>query len=502
MPKFSLPDNVLQELKCTFCNEYLSQLPVYTYPGQCTVTCGRCPLLQDQNPAHDLAYEKVAKIIAFPCRFKGYGCLDELIPEKLLVHEEHCNFRQYFCPFIPLGTCGWQGPLNEILDHYNENHNALVLHNKVFELDLINKYEENYVLPLYNEIFVIHVRSNKLDDRFWISVRFIGPKQQSNTYSFQVNIGRDDAIVLIKEEVQCDDNMNLDQNKAVSININKMKEDLNSSVVICTVDVITKKNANTAIDDGKKLEDINENVLKELECPICFQFMIPPIHQCVAGHSICDKCKSEVKECPTCRSAIGNTRNFSLEKMMAHFNYPCKYREYGCDFTSVMEELRVHESDCSFGPYECPLKNYDNCSWKNRLNYLLPHIKSEHEECLSDLETVLILVIENEPTEEIFIFSKFEKTFKMHFTYDGTTCYWSMQLIGIKKEAADYMYEIDFNSTETKERLYFRKFCLPYTSTDEAFEKEELIGLPFPCLRPFVVEDFVSFKYRITMKER
>jgi len=46
----------------------------------------------------------------------------------------------------------------------------------------------------------------------------------------------------------------------------------------------------------------------ELECPVCFTDMKPPVHiwQCAQGHPVCQPCKSrpEVRHCPTCRQRI------------------------------------------------------------------------------------------------------------------------------------------------------------------------------------------------------
>jgi len=46
----------------------------------------------------------------------------------------------------------------------------------------------------------------------------------------------------------------------------------------------------------------------ELECPVCFTDMKPPIQiwQCAQGHPVCQPCKArpEVRHCPTCRQRI------------------------------------------------------------------------------------------------------------------------------------------------------------------------------------------------------
>jgi len=46
----------------------------------------------------------------------------------------------------------------------------------------------------------------------------------------------------------------------------------------------------------------------ELECPVCFAEMKPPVHiwQCAQGHPVCQPCRNrpEVRHCPTCRQRI------------------------------------------------------------------------------------------------------------------------------------------------------------------------------------------------------
>eukprot|EP00092_Neocalanus_flemingeri_P058183 GFUD01069291.1.p1 GENE.GFUD01069291.1~~GFUD01069291.1.p1 ORF type:complete len:257 (-),score=76.02 GFUD01069291.1:48-818(-) len=72
------------------------------------------------------------------------------------------------------------------------------------------------------------------------------------------------------------------------------------------------KQAEDFIDDLKSPLG-NEKVAtldigKELECPVCFEEMKPPVHiwQCSQGHLVCQTCKTrpEVRHCPTCRQEI------------------------------------------------------------------------------------------------------------------------------------------------------------------------------------------------------
>lgn len=56
------------------------------------------------------------------------------------------------------------------------------------------------------------------------------------------------------------------------------------------------------------------------ECPVCFDYVLPPILQCQSGHLVCSSCRSKLTCCPTCRGSLGNIRNLAMEKV-----YKCSH---------------------------------------------------------------------------------------------------------------------------------------------------------------------------------
>lgn len=42
------------------------------------------------------------------------------------------------------------------------------------------------------------------------------------------------------------------------------------------------------------------------ECPVCFDYVLPPIIQCQSGHLVCSNCRPKLSCCPTCRGPLGN----------------------------------------------------------------------------------------------------------------------------------------------------------------------------------------------------
>ena len=64
-----------------------------------------------------------------------------------------------------------------------------------------------------------------------------------------------------------------------------------------------------------KMDILTLDLLPELECPVCLEYMLPPITMCENGHNICSTCKPKLLKCPTCSGAVMNVRNKSLENL-------------------------------------------------------------------------------------------------------------------------------------------------------------------------------------------
>lgn len=75
-------------------------------------TC--CPTCQGPlGSIHNLALEKLATSVLFPCKYAPYGCETS--------HEVLCEFRP--CPYPSLGTfCKWQRTLDTVIPHLKNQH--------------------------------------------------------------------------------------------------------------------------------------------------------------------------------------------------------------------------------------------------------------------------------------------------------------------------------------------------------------------------------------------
>lgn len=72
-----------------------------------------------------------------------------------------------------------------------------------------------------------------------------------------------------------------------------------------------------------KTEGLKSYLLQQLECPICFKYMSPPIRMCSKGHSTCDSCTKKFQTCTKCQYPFLTTRNLALEAISFEVEIKC-----------------------------------------------------------------------------------------------------------------------------------------------------------------------------------
>ncbi|PNF30011.1 hypothetical protein B7P43_G05838 [Cryptotermes secundus] len=114
-------------------------------------------------------------------------------------------------------------------------------------------------------------------------------------------------------------------------------------------------------------KDVDQGIMKELECPVCFEYMKPPISMCENGHSICNDCKLKLNNCPFCKKSFLKVRNLALESLATML---------------VSTNNSPKNSDSSPKNYKCPFATISNedCVWSGALLDMKNHIKSGHSD--------------------------------------------------------------------------------------------------------------------------
>ena len=106
---------------------------------------------------------------------------------------------------------------------------------------------------------------------------------------------------------------------------------------------------------NKQHDNTIEVQAQDYNCPICKDFMLGPILQCIDGHLICHKCFSALAtmKCPTCRRKYPDGqpgRNRALEKIVERLVIQCKN---GCGVRGKATTMFAHLQDCRKRPTRC-----------------------------------------------------------------------------------------------------------------------------------------------------
>ncbi|XP_038072512.1 E3 ubiquitin-protein ligase SIAH1A isoform X1 [Patiria miniata] len=197
----------------------------------------------------------------------------------------------------------------------------------------------------------------------------------------------------------------------------------------------------------------NQDLAGLFECPVCFDYVLPPILQCQSGHLVCSSCRPKLNCCPTCRGPLGSIRNLAMEKVAQTVMFPCKYSSSGCMATMSYTEKPEHEETCEFRPYSCPCPGA-SCKWQGSLERVMPHLNHAHKSIttLQGEDIVFLATDINLPGAVDWVMM--QSCFGNHFMlvlekqekFDGLQQFFAIvQLIGTRKQAENFAYRLELN---------------------------------------------------------
>ena len=197
-----------------------------------------------------------------------------------------------------------------------------------------------------------------------------------------------------------------------------------------------------------QLADLEQSLFRQLECPVCAEYMVPPITFCVNGHNICNICRPRITVCPTCRQQLLGTRNLALETLASDVKYPCTYQKYGCGEIFAHDVIRQHQDNCRYRRQTCPVARMPNerCSWTGIYNDIKEHLKEKHlAHCYDYVDGKMRALKNIAPSMSIseFVFAKNE-VFYFRLQASDNTLYVVLQYIGPPENAAKYKYKVKF----------------------------------------------------------
>lgn len=201
-----------------------------------------------------------------------------------------------------------------------------------------------------------------------------------------------------------------------------------------------------------------DDILVELECPICTNYMSPPIRQCSTGHSLCEQCRKRLPMCPQCKGPFTDSRNITLEGLAVKLKYPCMNKTSGCEAQLAYNEREVHELNCPHKGVKCAM---EKCGWFGNISDIAAHWASKkmtskpyhtNNMCHTKMKSESFYVNIIEAYDNLF-------WFKCKLTKNKI--YWAVQLIGPENDKEErFFYEIEiFKNNRKKKRIVLSDYC-------------------------------------------
>ena len=240
---------------------------------------------------------------------------------------------------------------------------------------------------------------------------------------------------------------------------------------------------------------VDEDLLSDLECPVCMEYMVPPITLCTNGHNICSKCKKSVTCCPTCRAEFSEIRCLALESIARSQKYPCANRQSGCLELLSSEHIAEHHAVCLYRKIKCPFLLNWNCSWNGFKSDLKEHAKASHPGCFFEQSTLRSSVFWD---RILTVLSCFGELFVHYKRIVDGKLYCAVQLIGTSSEASKYKCEFTLRAANGIEQISKTFLVHGYSEDFESsFNSGKCLCLDEATVRNFLVGN--NFNLSVTL---
>jgi len=230
---------------------------------------------------------------------------------------------------------------------------------------------------------------------------------------------------------------------------------------------------------------VDEALLRDLECPVCMEYMVPPIQLCRNGHNICSRCRERVQLCPACRDDFLDIRCLALENIVRRQKYTCFNRQRGCLELFSIEHIAKHHAVCVYRKIKCPFHVNWNCSWKGFKCDLKEHTKTAHPGCFFEETTLRSSLFWD---RILTVLSCFGELFVHYKRMQDVRLYCAVQLIGTSSEASKYKCEFTLRAANLIEQIS-NTFLVQGYSEDwkTSFYSGKCLSLDEATLRNFLV---------------
>lgn len=235
--------------------------------------------------------------------------------------------------------------------------------------------------------------------------------------------------------------------------------------------------------------DVMARLLSVLECPVCFEYVSPPILQCREGHLVCSGCRARLDLCPKCRQPFVDIRARALEQVAEVVPYPC-YNN-GCGALLPLSERQAHEVVCPYRQYPCTV---EPCSWLGKRSSLPQHMMQHHPANLVSVSNheVSLTLTQHVNEEKTFLMHCFDELFHCVMGVDcqqdifvGLVMY-----LGPREKAAEFEFELKFKrDTPPYTSVVIRRSTLEESPVGTQLSGTSAVVISFSTLREVIQDE-------------
>ncbi|XP_010382788.2 E3 ubiquitin-protein ligase SIAH1-like [Rhinopithecus roxellana] len=144
----------------------------------------------------NLAMEKVADFVLFPCRYACLGCEITLPHTEKADHEEVCKFRLYSCP-CPGTLCKWQGTMDAVMPHLTNMHKGITTvegEDIIFlatNINLDGAFDWVMMQSCYGFHFMLVLQKQQDlngDQQFFATVKLMGTRKEAEKFTYRFEL--------------------------------------------------------------------------------------------------------------------------------------------------------------------------------------------------------------------------------------------------------------------------------------------------------------------------
>ncbi|XP_076268484.1 uncharacterized protein LOC143201364 isoform X1 [Rhynchophorus ferrugineus] len=191
---------------------------------------------------------------------------------------------------------------------------------------------------------------------------------------------------------------------------------------------------------AKSVKSVTEVLLKKniLHCAICKNLLLStPVMLVENAGNLCSTCYNENFLESKC------LQNTALEELVSTLNYPCRFRDNGCDHWSSNMDLLDHEENCPYRSKRCPMSSVTQCLWEGFASEFVAHFINSHGEHIINFENGLFYLdisFNEDELIKLLVMKNIILLLKMHLSLEKNKLFYV--LCNVKDGGNNYYYSV------------------------------------------------------------